>query len=326
MDRIRLDMHMHTEYSRDSRVALASFAELARKAELGAVCITDHDTIEGGLRLREMNTGLQVIVGEEITTADGELVGLYLEKRVAPGLTADHTIDLIHEQGGLAYVPHPFSRNRRRHLRRPVLERVAPMLDVVEVFNARDLTVGVDRKGLGRRDLDDFSTQHSGRPAGTAGVPDGRHPSEEVEPSFSREDRHVEQAVGHVRLRHDWQRPPVVRAVDDEDLKHTMALCLSVDGDVNAMRVRRGPAHDAPERGPPPSPLRQSRGAEHVRVDPDAARFEEHLSRDLADVRTLYLSLGDDPRGVDRLERDPEAVRDIHVASERKDSQRRVGA
>jgi len=184
----------------------------------------------------------------------------------------------------------------------------------------------VDRKGLGRRDLDDFSTQHSGRPAGTAGVPDGRHPSEEVEPSFSREDRHVEQAVGHVRLRHDWQRPPVVRAVDDEDLKHTMALCLSVDGDVNAMRARRGPAHDAPERGPPPSPLRQSRGAEHVRVDPDAARFEEHLSRDLADVRTLYLSLGDDPRGVDRLERDPEAVRDIHVASERKDSQRRVDA
>src|SRR5437016_3034310 len=126
----------------------ASFAELARKAELGAVCITDHDTIEGGLRLREMNTGLQVIVGEEITTADGELVGLYLEKRVAPGLTADHTIDLIHEQGGLAYVPHPFSRNRRRHLRRPVLERVAPMLDVVEVFNAREVASSSNVRAL----------------------------------------------------------------------------------------------------------------------------------------------------------------------------------
>ncbi len=131
-------MHMHTEYSRDSRVALADFAELARTAQLGAVCITDHDTIEGGLRVREMNTGLQVIVGEEITTADGELVGLYLEKKVAPGLTAEHTIDLIHEQGGLAYVPHPFSRNRRRHLRRAALERVASTLDIVEVFNARE--------------------------------------------------------------------------------------------------------------------------------------------------------------------------------------------
>ncbi|MDP9276090.1 MAG: PHP domain-containing protein [Chloroflexota bacterium] len=139
MDRIRLDMHMHTEYSRDSRVALADFAELARKAQLGAVCITDHDAIEGGLRLREMDTGLQVIVGEEITTADGELVGLYLKEKVAPGQSADRSIDLIHEQGGLAYVPHPFSRNRRRHLRRSALERVAPKLDIVEVFNAREI-------------------------------------------------------------------------------------------------------------------------------------------------------------------------------------------
>jgi len=137
-DRIRLDMHMHTEYSRDSRVALSEFAALARKAELGAVCVTDHDTIEGGLRLREMDTGLQVVVGEEITTADGELVGLFLEKQIRPGLTAETTIEHIHEQGGLAYVPHPFSRNRRRHLRRAVLDEVAPRLDIVEVFNARE--------------------------------------------------------------------------------------------------------------------------------------------------------------------------------------------
>src|SRR5258705_12337068 len=138
MDRIRLDMHMHTEYSRDSRVALADFAELARKAQLGAVCITDHDTIEGGLRLREMETGIQVIVGEEITTADGELVGLYLNEKVAPGQSADRSIDLIHEQGGLAYVPHPFSPNRRRHLRRSAPYRGAPKLDIVGAFNARE--------------------------------------------------------------------------------------------------------------------------------------------------------------------------------------------
>jgi len=148
-------MHMHTEYSRDSRVPLADFAELARRAQLGAVCITDHDTIEGGLRLREMATGLQVIVGEEITTADGELVGLYLETRVAPGLSAEHTIELIHEQGGLAYVPHPFSRNRRRHLRHSVLERVAPTLDIVEVFNAREVASASNLRAL------EFARQHA---------------------------------------------------------------------------------------------------------------------------------------------------------------------
>ena len=155
MDRIRLDMHMHTEYSRDSRVGLADFAELARAAKLGAVCITDHDTIEGGQRLREMNTGLQVIVGEEITTAEGELVGLYLETRVTPGQTAERTIDLIHDQGGLAYVPHPFSRNRRRHLHRSALERLAAKLDIVEVFNAREVASSSNVRAL------EFARQHS---------------------------------------------------------------------------------------------------------------------------------------------------------------------
>src|SRR5436305_13668262 len=105
-------MHMHTEYSRDSRVSLAEFAELAREAQLGAVCITDHDTVEGGLRLRETDPRLQAIVGEEITTADGKLGGLYLEKKVASGLTAEHTIDLIHDQCGRASVLPPFSRTR----------------------------------------------------------------------------------------------------------------------------------------------------------------------------------------------------------------------
>jgi predicted metal-dependent phosphoesterase TrpH len=148
VDTLRLDMHMHTEYSRDSRVMLADFAAIARETGLGAVCITDHDTIEGGLKLREMNTGLQVIVGEEITTADGELVGLFLESRVAPGQSAAKTIDLIHEQGGLAYVPHPFSRNRRRHLRRAALEAVAASLDIVEVFNAREVASSSNVRAL----------------------------------------------------------------------------------------------------------------------------------------------------------------------------------
>ena len=105
--------------------------------------------------LREMDTGLQVIVGEEITTADGELVGLYLEKRVAPGQSAERTIDLVHEQGGLAYVPHPFSRNRRRHLRRAVLESVAAKLDIVEVFNAREVASSSNVRAL------EFAREHS---------------------------------------------------------------------------------------------------------------------------------------------------------------------
>jgi predicted metal-dependent phosphoesterase TrpH len=151
---MRLDMHMHTEASRDSRVRLADFAAAAREAQLGAVCITDHDTIAGALRLRDMDTGLQVVVGEEITTADGELIGLFLERPIAPHQTAERSIRLIHEQGGLAYVPHPFSRNRLRHLRRRVLEAVASQLDIVEVFNAREVASSSNLRAL------DFARRH----------------------------------------------------------------------------------------------------------------------------------------------------------------------
>jgi len=148
MDGMRLDMHMHTEYSRDSRVLLADFAALAREAGLAAVCVTDHDTIEGALRLREMDTGLMVVVGEEITTTEGEVIGLFLERPIQRGLSADRTIALIHEQGGLADVPHPFSRNRGRHLRRRALERVAPTLDIVEIFNAREIASSSNVRAL----------------------------------------------------------------------------------------------------------------------------------------------------------------------------------
>jgi hypothetical protein len=89
-----------------------------------------------------------VIVGEEITTSDGELVGLFLEQKVPPGLSVEKSIALIHEQGGLAYVPHPFSRNRRRHLRRVALERVVGMLDIVEVFNAREVASSSNVRAL----------------------------------------------------------------------------------------------------------------------------------------------------------------------------------
>jgi hypothetical protein len=106
------------------------------------------------LRLRDMHTGLQVIVGEEITTADGELVGLYLEQAIPRGLSAEKSIGLIHEQGGLAYVPHPFSRNRRRHLRRRVLDQVAGSLDIVEVFNAREVASASNVRAL------DFARKH----------------------------------------------------------------------------------------------------------------------------------------------------------------------
>ena len=138
MSKIKVDMHTHSEYSPDSRTPLASQAAAIKAAGLNVVCATDHNTIEGALRLRELADGFRVIVGEEVSSRDGEIIGLFLEKPVERGLSAEETIARIHEQGGLVSVPHPFSRNRRFHLRRSALERVWKEVDCIEVFNARE--------------------------------------------------------------------------------------------------------------------------------------------------------------------------------------------
>ena len=138
MSKIKVDMHTHSEYSPDSRTRLASQAAAIKAAGLDVVCATDHNTIEGALRLRELADGFRVIVGEEVSSRDGEIIGLFLDKPVPRGLSAEETIARIRDQGGLVSVPHPFSRNRRFHLRRSVLERVWKDIDCIEVFNARE--------------------------------------------------------------------------------------------------------------------------------------------------------------------------------------------
>jgi predicted metal-dependent phosphoesterase TrpH len=138
MSKLKVDMHTHSEYSPDSRTPIAVQAAAIKAAGLNVVCATDHNTIEGALRLRELADGFRVIVGEEVSSRDGEIIGLFLEKAIPRDLTADETIARIHDQGGLVSVPHPFSRNRRFHLRRSVLERVWKEIDCIEVFNARE--------------------------------------------------------------------------------------------------------------------------------------------------------------------------------------------
>ena len=156
MKRIRVDMHTHCEASKDSRTPVAVQAARIRESGLDVVCATDHDTIAGALRLRELADGYRIVVGEEISSADGDLIGLFLERAVPPGLSGEETIARIRDQGGLVSVPHPFSRNRRNRIRRPALERLAPLVDCIETFNAREAFAQDNRRAAefaGRRGL-----------------------------------------------------------------------------------------------------------------------------------------------------------------------------
>jgi predicted metal-dependent phosphoesterase TrpH len=140
-------MHTHSEYSPDSRTPLVAQAAALTAAGIDVVCATDHNTIEGALRLRELvPETLRVIVGEEVSSRDGEIIGLFLEKPIPRDLSAEDTIARIHEQGGLASVPHPFSRNRLYHLKAGALERVWGSIDCIEVFNAREAFMADNRR------------------------------------------------------------------------------------------------------------------------------------------------------------------------------------
>jgi predicted metal-dependent phosphoesterase TrpH len=139
----RADLHTHTKYSGMSKLRFLRFpdavsepAEVVRAAErrgLDIVCVTDHDTLRGGRIAEKTSAGnVEVVVGEEVSTADGEIVGLFINEDVPRGLSAEETIDRIHAMGGVAIAPHPFSA----HCSSLSNKLFDLKLDGVEFFNA----------------------------------------------------------------------------------------------------------------------------------------------------------------------------------------------
>ncbi len=134
---IRADFHIHTEYSPDSVLTVRALLRRCEQAGLGLIAVTDHNSIEGGLRAREA-ARIPVIVGEEITTSQGELTGLFLTDVVPRGLTATETVRRIRDQGGLVSIPHPFDVFRSNVITPDALAEVIGLADLVEGFNARN--------------------------------------------------------------------------------------------------------------------------------------------------------------------------------------------
>jgi len=138
MKLLRIDMHVHTEFSPDCRTKLDDIPRICDERGLDIVGILDHNSIEGALKLDEMMPG-RVIVGEEIRTKEGEVAGLFLKEKIPPDLSPEETIERIKEQGGLVYITHPFDIFRREVIKREALLRIYPLLDAIEGFNARNV-------------------------------------------------------------------------------------------------------------------------------------------------------------------------------------------
>jgi predicted metal-dependent phosphoesterase TrpH len=136
-----VDLHVHTSASFDSIASPESVVRAAAMRGLTHIAITDHDRIEGAIAAREIARTeapeLTVIVGQEVRTRDGDLIGVFLDRDVPSGLPPAETIADIRSQGGLVGIPHPFDRFRGSLLTDEVLARVAPLVDWVETHNAR---------------------------------------------------------------------------------------------------------------------------------------------------------------------------------------------
>jgi predicted metal-dependent phosphoesterase TrpH len=134
---VRVDCHLHTVASGDSVLTVEELADRARQAGLDVVCVTDHNVTHAAVAAAERDLGVRVIVGEEVRTPDGDVIGLFLTERIPYVLPVAEVVGLIRDQGGLVYAPHPFD------LGRSSLGRVLPGLcaagsvDVIEVFNAK---------------------------------------------------------------------------------------------------------------------------------------------------------------------------------------------
>jgi predicted metal-dependent phosphoesterase TrpH len=134
-----IELHCHTSGSFDSLADPQAVARAAARRGLTHLAVTDHDRIDAALRLRDTAPPeLTIIVGEEVKTADGDLIAVFLREAVPPGMSAVETIAAVREQGGLVGVPHPFDGLRGFGRKSgAVLESIAHLVDWVEAYNAR---------------------------------------------------------------------------------------------------------------------------------------------------------------------------------------------
>ncbi|MCW3138527.1 MAG: PHP domain-containing protein [Methanophagales archaeon] len=136
---MRLDLHIHSKYSFDSILEPKKIIKVAKKRGLDGVAITDHNTIKGSLEAKKINEDedFLVIVGSEISTEAGDIIGLFLSEEIKSRNSIE-VIEEIKEQGGIVVLPHPY---RGHKLNEELIEKI----DAIEVFNARSSKIENER-------------------------------------------------------------------------------------------------------------------------------------------------------------------------------------
>lgn len=151
---VRVDLHSHTMWSGDSTTTPEEIAAAVEAAGIDVLCITDHNAVAGAQRLSS-ELGCRVVVGEELRTTVGEVIGLFLTERVPMGMTPLATAHAIRDQGAVVYVPHPFDPMRRNLSEAALIELTAAgLVDAIEVFNSKTSLASLNQRAA------DFAREH----------------------------------------------------------------------------------------------------------------------------------------------------------------------
>jgi predicted metal-dependent phosphoesterase TrpH len=152
---VRVDLHSHTMWSGDSTTTFEELELAVAESGIDVLCVTDHNAIAGAVELQD-RLPCRVVVGEELRTSAGELIGLFLTERVPMGVTPVEAATAIRAQGGLVYVPHPFDPMRRNLTESALVDLVGRgLVDAVEVLNAKTSLAGLNARAAS------FATEHA---------------------------------------------------------------------------------------------------------------------------------------------------------------------
>jgi len=135
---IKTEFHCHTCYGRDSLIKIQDLVIACEKKGIQKLVITDHNMISGALQAQKLDP-YRFIIGEEIMTQQGELLGIFIKEKIPASLPALKTIELLRSQGAFISVSHPFDAFRRGHWEIDDLLNIVSYIDAIEVFNSRCL-------------------------------------------------------------------------------------------------------------------------------------------------------------------------------------------
>ncbi|MEK4424506.1 PHP domain-containing protein [Solibacillus sp. FSL K6-1523] len=137
----RFEVHTHTAYSHDSLLNKWLYLFMLKRRGIDVVAITDHNEIAGALRYRKFleKYNIAVVIGEEIFTEKGEVIGLFLQEKIEPGLPVRETMLQIRRQGGLVYIPHPYDEQRYQTVLPEIeISKNIDLIDLIEIHNGRN--------------------------------------------------------------------------------------------------------------------------------------------------------------------------------------------